>query len=215
MCVTATCLRDIKDEIYDADTYYAFDTKKLLLTDNQKEMIIETLKNSNRAFAGVTLKFQDPVIRKFAVICYVKADNVYNRELIKNSINVSLANYFLGTFEDVQFIAKSDLLKKIMNDCSNIKAIDLDIISELGENTYRDGYYDRYELRFVNDSYQYVTKRVIYEKNTTPGLDGFGNISLESKLEIPILHGGFNYYPDKDSFSKDAITLDAVQIYFI
>lgn len=215
MCVTATCLRDIKDEIYDADTYYAFDTKKLLLTDNQKEMIIETLKNSNRAFAGVTLKFQDPVIRKFAVICYVKADNVYNRELIKNSINVSLANYFLGTFEDVQFIAKSDLLKKIMNDCSNIKAIDLDIISELGENTYRDGYYDRYELRFVNDSYQYVTRRVIYEKNTTPGLDGFGNISLESKLEIPILHGGFNYYPDKDSFSKDAITLDAVQIYFI
>lgn len=215
MCVTATCLRNIKNELYDAETYYAFDTKKLLLESNQKEMIIETLKNSNRAFAGVTLKFQDPVIRKYAVVCYVKPDNVYNRELIKNSINVSLANYFLNVFEDVQFIAKSDLLKKIMNDCENIKAIDLDIISELGENTYRDGYYDKYELRFINDSYQYVTKRVIYEKNTTPGLDGFGNISLESKLEIPVLHGGFNYYPDKESFSKDAITLEAVQVYFI
>lgn len=215
MCVTATCMRNIRDEVNDVASYYNFDPNKLILEESQKEMIITTLKNSNKAFAGVTLKFQDPIIRRYSIIAYVKVDNIYNKELVKTSIETSLANYFLGTFEDVQFIAKSDLLKKIMDDCENITAIDLDIISELTETTYRDGYYNKYEMKFVNDSYQYIPKRVMYEPNATPGLDGYGNIQLTSKLEVPILHGGFNYYPNKESYSKDSITMQAVQIYFI
>lgn len=215
MCVTATCMRNIRDEVNDVDSYFAFDTKKLLLDNRQKEMITTTLNNSNKAFAGITLKFQDPIIRKFAVIAYVKVDNVYNKELVKQSIKTSLANYFLNTLEDIQFIAKSDLLKKIIDDCENIVAIDLDIISELAEDTYKNGYYDKYELRMINDTFQYVPKRVMYEPNSTPGLDGYGNIMLTSKLEIPVLHGGFNYYPNKDTYSKDSICVDAIQIYFI
>ena len=150
MCVTATCMRNIRDEVNDVDSYFAFDTKKLLLDNRQKEMITTTLNNSNKAFAGITLKFQDPIICKFAVIAYVKVDNVYNKELVKQSIKTSLANYFLNTLEDIQFIAKSDLLKKIIDDCENIVAIDLDIISELAEDTYKNGYYDKYVQR-AND----------------------------------------------------------------
>jgi hypothetical protein len=54
-----------------------------------------------------------------------------------------------------------------------------------------------------------------YEKDTTPGLDSYGNIQLTSNLEIPIL-GGFRYYIDKENGSKDSVPLnDAVQIVWI
>ena len=39
---------------------------------------------------------------------------------------------------------------------------------------------------------------------------------LNSKLQIPLLHGGFNYYPDKDSNSKsNSIKTESIQIMFI
>ena len=32
-----------------------------------------TLANSKKTFAGVTIKFKDPIIRRFAFICYVSS----------------------------------------------------------------------------------------------------------------------------------------------
>ena len=56
----------------------------------------------------------------------------------------------------------------------------------------------------------------IYESSVYPGLDGYGNISLNSKLEVPVLHGGFNYYPEKDKNDKsNSIRIPEIQVYFI
>ena len=64
--------------------------------------------------------------------------------------------------------------------------------------------------------YKDVPIKVFYEPESTPGLDDFGNIQLSSKLEIPILHGGFKYYPDKSNMDKKSdISIDAIQIFFI
>ena len=48
----------------------------------------------------------------------------------------------------------------------------------------------------------------------SPCLDIFGNINLDSKLEVPTLFGGFNYYPDK-SDNTTTMMLDAVNIYYV
>ena len=144
-----------------------------------------------------SIQFKDPVIRKFAFITYIKTDNVYNRELAKSNVRSSLAKYFINLDEGVQFIPKSDLIKKIIDESDVIKSCDIDIISEVAEETFYNGYYDKYELKYINGYYQYVTTRYIYEEDNTPCLDSYDNISLDSKLEIPILHGGFKYYPDK------------------
>ena len=216
MCITATCLRNINEEIKTVDDYYNMDTNNLLLTDGQKEMIQTTLKNSKKAFAGVTMKFQDPVIRRFSIICYAKVDNIYNRDAATDGIRTSLAKYFMNIFEGVQFIPKSDLITKILDENDCVTSVDIDIISELAEQTYKQGYYDRYELKFVNGSYQYIPKRVMYEPDTYPALDQYGNISLGSKLEIPVLQGSFKYYPDKDTFNKsNCVSIPTVQVYFI
>ena len=198
------------------DKYFNSDIKQFFLNDNQKEMIIDTLNNSNKAFAGVTIKFQDPIMRKFAMICYVKAKSMYNQEDIKDNIKNTVAEYFINLKTNTQFIPKSDLIKAITEADDNIEAIDFNFISELAENTFYKGYYDKYYLLYTNKAYSYDTKRVLYEKDTVPGLDLYGNIQLDSKLEIPLLRGGFKYYPNKDTNNKmDAITIDAIQVFFI
>lgn len=216
MIVNATCLRNIENEIQDTESYYALDIRNMLITDEQKQMIINTLNNSRRAFAGVTLRFEDPIIRRFAFICYVKIDSIYNKDLATTKIREELARYFMNLDTDCTFIPKSDFVKLIIDNVDCVRSIDFDIISELAEQTYFNGYYDKYTSRFINGTYTYTSRRMIYEADIQPGLDNYGNISLDSKLEIPVLHGGFKYYMNKEQNDRDtSLMVDAVQIYFI
>lgn len=216
MVVIATCLRNFMDELSSIDDYYNIPVENMLLTTEQKEMIINTLNNSNRAFAGITFRFQDPIIRRYAFICYVKIDSVYNQDTAKSEIRKCMANYFMNLPSDCTFIAKSDLIKYILDNSTTLKSIDIDIISEAAEQAYYNGYYDKYEMKFVNGTYEYKQNRVIYEHENQTGIDNYGNIQLDSKMEIPVLHGGFKYYVDKQSNNKtDYIVIDDIQVYFI
>lgn len=216
MVVIATCLRNFMGELSSIDDYYNIPVENMLLTTEQKEMIINTLNNSNRAFAGITFRFQDPIIRRYAFICYVKIDSVYNQDTAKSEIRKCMANYFMNLPSDCTFIAKSDLIKYILDNSTTLKSIDIDIISEAAEQAYYNGYYDKYEMKFVNGTYEYKQNRVIYEHENQTGIDNYGNIQLDSKMEIPVLHGGFKYYVDKQSNNKtDYIVIDDIQVYFI
>lgn len=216
MCINATCLSNVKDNIKDIEDYFSMDINNMLLKPYQKEMIINTLENSHKTFAGLTLKFQDPIIRQFAFICYVKVDNVYNKDTAIQSIRSKLGEYFLNIDSETLFIAKSDLIAMLVNEIECIKAIDLDIISKYGEDAYYNNSYIKYEFNYVNNAYQYVETYQLYESTVYPGLDSYGNISLDSKLEIPVLHGGFRYYINKKEDRKDQfVNIEDIQIYFI
>lgn len=220
MIITVTCLKNFSSLIKTPTDYFNLNINKdLLLNLEEKEMIKNTLSNSKKSFAGITLKFRDPIIRKFAFICYVKADNVYNQQIISDGIKNTLASYFINKLENTQFIAKSEIIKKCLDENPNIKSIEIDIISQLAEQTYYNGYHEEYYLEYVNGTYEYITKKVLYEKESTPGLDNYGNISLNSKLEVPLL-GRFNYYPNKEiDINKknkiDSVNIQPVQVLFI
>ena len=86
----------------------------------------------------------------------------------------------------------------------------------MAEETFYNGYYEQYYLEYINGTYDYVSKKIIYEPQTVPGLDIYGNISLSSKLEVPILQGGFQYYYNKSENDKNSnILIDTVQVLFI
>lgn len=212
MTIIATCLRKIDNT---KTNYYDLTVDNLTLTDNEKQMVKDTLSNSKRAFAGVTLKFQDPIIRKFALICYVKPDNIYNKETILTSIKSSVANYFMNIKEDTQFIAKSDLMQTILDNSSNINAIDITIISETNEQAYYNGYYDTYIYKLINNNYEYVPLHKAYEENSCACLDNYGNISLDTKMEIPFLTS-IRYYNKKSDYNKNSsVILPPVQVIYI
>ena len=171
-------------------------------------------------FAGLKFTFEDPIIRKYAFICYVKTNNVYNQDLIKLHIKKILATYFMGKISDCQFISKSDIIKTIHDEIPEIDSISIEIISALNEQCFYQQYYDKYIIDTTNNNITYRKERKIYDGSFQPGLDSFGNILLDSKLEIPIIHGGFDYYFDKNNSSrydtnKRINISDPVQVYFI
>ena len=216
MIINAVCTSTAINDISEYNDYYKLKPKDLLLNSDQKAMIINTLNNSNKAYAGMTLRFEDPIVRRYTLQCYVKVKDTYQKTVIKQDLKDAFAKYFMGLSDNVQFIPKSDLVQVAVDCNENIESFDCNIISELTEQTYKNGYYYRYELKFINEEYKYVAVPVFYEKESYPGLDDFGNISLDSKLEIPMLSGGFAYYPYKEDGNKTtSVTMDAVQIFWI
>lgn len=214
MYIIATCLRNLSSYINNVDSYFTIDDNSLLLTSQEKTMILNTLENSKKSFAGITLKFQDPIIRKFAIICYVKVDNVYDQDYVKSEIKTQLATYFMNSITNTQFIAKAKLIELLTTSIKQIKAIEMNIYSDMAEQAYYNSYYYRYSFRLINGSYEYVKEKVIYEKDTTPGLDVFNNISLDSKLEMPIL-SNIKYYNEKELNKKTYFDMPAIQVYFM
>ena len=216
LTVVASCLRNKNNEISEPEEYLELDSKDLLITDREKEMVITALSNSNNTFTGMSFEFQDPIICKFSMICYVKIASTYNRELTKTNIRNTIASYFMSLPENTQFIAKSDIVNAVTDADPNIESFDFDFISELNENAYKNGYYIEYKQRIINGVYKHIPTKIIYDKTNTPGLDQIGNIQLNSKLQIPLLHGGFYYYPNKESNDKStSIKTESIQVMFL
>lgn len=216
LAVTGMCLKNFKNNIKDNTDYYDIPDDEILLTDHEKNMILSSINNSNKLYAGIQFSLQDPIIRKYAIICYVKlTDSSINRSQVQHAIESSIAEYFLNIQSTKRFISKTDIIMKVMNDNGDyIESFQFDFISEMAETAKHTGYYTQYKHQLVNGTYKYIKTNVTYSNDTTPGLDDFGNIQLDTELETVLLHGGFNYYPDDDD--KNSIKLNnAIQVYFI
>lgn len=204
------------------DNYYLTPTDRFTINDKQKNILIESLNNSNKILAGINIRFQDPIIRKYAMVCYVKSTTMYNQDDITERIKHAVADYFVNMSIKTQFIPKSDIIKHVVDNVDCLESFDFNFISELAEEAYYNGYYDKQILKFINRGYVIIPQRIFYENNTNPGLDEYGNISLDTQLEIPILRGGFKYYPNKVNSNNqttndknNSIVIDAVQVFFI
>ncbi len=219
--ITCIAFRNFANKIVNPEDYLKLEPGvDMFLSDNEQKMVINTLFNSNKIFAGLNFKFISPVIRKFAFICYVKIDDVYNNHYVESAIIKELCEYFMN-LDDHQFIPKSSIIKMLTTNISEIKSISIEIISELNENSYVTGKYKKYKTNKLNNTISIETEDVVYNTSMTPGLDVFGNISLDSQIEFPMIHGGFKYYPNKNNILNNdniAINIDEempIKIYFI
>lgn len=217
MSIMATCTSNVIENLSEINQYYSLKENDLLLSSKQKDMIINTLENSKKTFAGISLKFQDPIIRKYALFCYIKSSTPYAKKTIEEDVKYIMAKYFMNLKENTQFIPKSDLINLGSTCNENIEAFDIDIISAADEDGYGTGYYETYIMEKTDDGFVYKKTKAQYESEKRVGLDVAGNISLQTKLEIPILMGGFKYYADKENYTgKDSnIRIDAINFFFI
>ena len=216
LIVNAVCLTNYKDNIKEYNDYFNIQSTNLLLSEYQKEMILTSLNNSNKTYAGVSLNFIDPIIYKYAIICYVKVNSTYNKDVTKELINKTIAEYFMNLPVNTNFVSKSDLIKYILDNIEYVTAIDLTFISDMYERAYYNNYYYTYKKINVDGEYKYEYTKNVFDKFNTLGLDDLGNIKLNSLFEIPIISNNVTYIPNKDEHSKaNKIILDnAVQIYF-
>jgi hypothetical protein len=216
LIVNAVCLTNYKDIIKEYNDYFNINVNSLLLSEYQKEMILNSLNSSNKTYAGVSLNFIDPIIYKYAIICYVKVNSTYNKDVTKELINKTIAEYFMNLPVNTNFVSKSDLIKYILDNIEYVTAIDLTFISDMYERAYYNNYYYTYKKINVDGEYKYEYTKNVFDKSNTLGLDDLGNIKLNSLFEIPIISNNVTYIPNKDEHSKsNKIILDnAVQIYF-
>ena len=201
----------------DKTKYFELTDKEALLTVDQKNMVLSTLENSNKTLAGFSVQFVDPIFRKYSLVFYVKVNNVYDKDIVRELINTTILDYFINISNDIKFIPKSDLINIILNADEDklIESLDVNIISEYNEQAFFEKEYISYVNDIIDDGRQYTINK--YTLNNTPGLDVFGNISLNTILEIPRICGGFKYYIDKTSSSEnpDSIITKPIDIYFI
>lgn len=215
LLITGCCLRGLSSTSTSTD-YFNIKAKNLYLTDHEKEIITDTLNNSNKAFAGINFELIDPIIRQYSAIVYIKLeDNTTSRDTVTENIRNAFAEYFMSLNRSTKYIAKSALINKLITDIPDTFAsIDFDFISDEAESAFYNGYYTEYEYKNENGSGKYVKINKNYEKDSTPGLDTFGNIELTSDLEFPLLTSGFKYYPDKSSKTDSIVLQDAVMVYY-
>jgi len=218
--VIISCLANYKHQLNNYSDYLNIKDSDILLSEEQKSMIIDTFANSNKTFAGINIKFMDPKIYKYAAICYIKIDSPYNKESVKESVKEILSNMFVNMDDNVLFIPKSDVIKTVLDNNSSIVSFDISFISESNETAYRNGYYYKYELRHINNSEEYMPVKYMYDSSKALGLDDYGNIVVDTEMDVPLLHGGFKYYPDKSKQysigeTEDILMEDAIQFFFI
>ena len=206
-------IKDIKD----ISEYKDIKDSDILLTDAQKNDIITVMKNSNNTFAGIQIKFIDPIIYKYAVICYVKPTDLYYKDTIQIEVQNTVIKYFSKLNYNINFVSKSDIIKYILDNVQNIKSLHIEIISEANEQAFYNGYYYKYSNTLLNGKIRYDKIRYNYETNLNLGLDNIGNISIDNKLYLGLLHGDILYYPNKNlSLDKETtLRLDPVNVIFI
>lgn len=215
LIVNAICTSNYSDGVKDTDEYFnAYLNNQILLSNEQKEMVKETLNNSNKTFAGISLTFTDPDIYRYAIVAYIKAESKYDRDTIKSEISKAVMDYFINLATNTLFIPKSDIIKTVLDKVHTVEAIDISFISDVNENACKDGYYYKYIRSYIGNQNRWIKTRVSYDYNKTIGLDEFGNIQLDSIFEIPIISNAVRYVPDH-SKPSDSFNVDAIQFIFI
>ena len=180
LCINA--INNTLNNINNISDYETIREKDLLLTELQKQNVLTVLKNSNNTFAGISIKFVDPIIYKYAIICYVKVDDKFYRDLVENDIQESVLEYFSSKQFNITFISKSDIINYILNNCDHIKSLDIEIVSNMNEEAFKNKYYYKYETVINNNQVYYNLKKYNYETDLNLGLDDLGNIKVESNL---------------------------------
>lgn len=211
MKVIAVCTSNKITDVTTAEEYFALNVKDLYLSDEYKKQIIESLNASNKTFAGISLEFKNPSFARYAATCVLKIDDQYNQEGIKEALKSFLGEYFINLPEGVEVIYKSDIIQNVLNEIGGIKSFDIHFISEKNEISAYNGFYNKYTIDYYNGILMEKSEKIFYSKDKIAGLDNFGNIVLDSKLEIPLLQGGFSYY-NKDEKTGSVIKGTSVRI---
>lgn len=214
--VYITCVSNKITDVKNTNEYFGLNKNELIISENEKEQISNAITMSNNTFAGITIAFKDPVIWRYAAICIIKLKDNYNRESIKESIKSTLGQYFIDLPDNIETIYRTDIIRKVMNEHDELMSFDIQFVSEKNEIAFKNGQYNVEVIDYVNGALISKNKQVYYSKNSVCGLDEYGNIIVESKMEIPILQGGFEYFGDKSNLADrlSSIRIETVQFLF-
>lgn len=198
-------LPNVSAKISTFSDYLDLPEESLVLTANQKSEIILMLNNTRRQMTSSEVKMHDPVLKKYAMFCYIDAV-VFDEASFKDKIYNNISKLMLDeTFADVdlnndQIIAKSAISNAIY-DMSEVRRVAVNIFSEANETARIKGTYTAIET--VVDGSKKVKREVEVEVpagfDPNLGFSELGDIFTEELNEIPILRAGFDKYASDEN----------------
>jgi hypothetical protein len=218
MVVNTLAMKNYKLNLDNGLDYFKLSEKDLLLSDVQKQSIINSLQNSGRQLAGVTYNIIDPEIYKYMLTVYIKLKSTkYDRAYIESKIRVLIGEFFTDITSD-QFIPKSDIEKLILDNVEGVDGVNCYFLSEKNETALQTKQYDINEYKWNPAKGKYdIEKKTVYlynDENPGLGLDAHGNIELTSDHQFPVLMGGWDWLNDSDPEQQEVTVVDPLNIIF-
>lgn len=192
---------DIKKKLTTNTDYFNVPEDEFVLTEGEKEQVIDILNQSGRQVVTAEVRINDPVVKRYVLNIVLRYfDNVDKGE-IRNQIRKRLNEYFLNVSRRDR-IPRSDLVA-IIEGVEGVDSVNVFYISEDNETAIKNGYYFVPVYGTDPNTDQKVlieNKKIVLEEGQDPqlGLDEFGDVVIGVD-QIPIIRGGWtdrngNYY---------------------
>lgn len=156
---------DIRKNFSISQDYFGADLDRFRLGDYQKSQLSKYIEKSGTKLISTDFKIIDPNIIKYVINLTIIAFDDISIDIIKNDINIALANYFIQNTRRKR-IPKSDLIK-ILEEINGVDSVAVTLVSELNERM--------------------MTKN---PDGRQIGLDEFNDIIIKPG-ELPLIRGGF------------------------
>ena len=222
MIVNTLAMKNYKLNLDKGTDYFNLAESDFLLSDIQKESIINSLERSGRQIAGVTYNILNPELCKYMLTVYIKLSSTkYDKTYTENHIRNLVGDFFANIISD-QFIPKSDIEKLIIDNVKGVESVNCYFLSAKNETALQTGryYINKYEWDPINNKYNIKSELVYlnYGEDPNLGLDAHGNIELSSDYEFPVLMGGWDWMNneiDSGGTSQEVTVVDPLNIIFI
>lgn len=197
--------------------YFNIPEDEFIMTDEEKDQVIDILNESGRQVVTAEIRIEDPVIKRYALNVVLRYFENYNKDEIKTEIRKRLNDYFLNINRRDR-IPRSDLIA-IIEEIDGIDSVNVFFISEENEDAIRNGFYTvpvygrdpNTDLRVLIEN-----KKIILEEGDDPklGLDEFGDIKIGPR-DLAIIRG--NWTDRNNNFYEEIPTeniLSSLNIFF-
>ena len=222
MIVNTLAMKNYKLNLNKGIDYFNLSESDFVLSDIQKESIINSLENSGKQIAGITYNIIDPELCKYMLTVYIKLkSNKYDKAYVENQVRNLIGEFFADIVSD-QFIPKSDIEKLILDKVKGVESVNCYFLSAKNETALqtRRYYINKYEWDPIHRKYNINQELVYlnYDEDPNLGLDAHGNIELSSDHEFPVLMGGWDWMNNEEDQGQDTqevTVVDPLNIMFI
>lgn len=206
---------NIKKKLTSEQDIFELPTSEFILSDFEKQSIINALDNSGRMLVNSEVEIIDPVIKKYVINIIVRYFEDIDKAQIRSSIRSLLDKYYLNINRN-DIVPLSDIIS-LVESVDGVDTCDVFFISEENEKAIYNGYYYTNEMTW--DGLEYIESQkkvyVSYDEDPRLGFDDFGNLKI-NEYEIFIPKGGWkdrdgNYYTETPEDGK----LGPLNIFFV
>lgn len=201
--VYSLIIKNYTNNIKEGKDYFSLSKNDFILSDIQKQTIINCINNSGQQLVGTTYNIKDPELCRYAMYIYVKLKNKSSdQNYISNQIRKIVGEFFSHIPSD-SYIPKSDIVNIIKEKISEIDGVDIYFLSERNELALIQNKYEDIEKIFNPSTNTYNEKKTtvyLYEgEDPGLGMDEHGNIYLKNENQFPVIMGGWSYKSSNDS----------------